>query len=198
RLYGGNGNDTILTGSGVDVAYGGEGDDVINGGGFWGDTGRKTMYGGGGGDTLYGSTGDDLLFGEDGDDHIFGLGGNDLLDGGAGDDGLWGHTGNEVFRGGAGNDTFSYLIGSNFGNDVIVDFQRGSDDIFLFGNFANGNLDTNRDGLLDAADDTVDISSGSMVIDLGLGSGSIAGIDSLTVIGITSLDVQDSGLIILT
>src|SRR5690606_20132065 len=76
--------------------------------------------------------------------------------------------------------------------------QRGSDDIFLFGNFANGNLDTNRDGLLDAADDTVDISSGSMVIDLGLGSGSIAGIDSLTVIGITSLDVQDSGLIILT
>ncbi|MBV7409941.1 Ig-like domain-containing protein [Maritimibacter sp. DP1N21-5] len=69
-VYGGAGNDTILTGDDADVVYGGDGDDTIDGG-----------------------LDDDTLKGDAGDDYIIGGHGADVIDGGDGDDEIWGGLG---------------------------------------------------------------------------------------------------------
>jgi Ca2+-binding RTX toxin-like protein len=55
-LFGGAGNDTILTGNGDSVLVGGDGIDVLNAG-----NGRDILIGGAGADRLTGGNGDDLL-----------------------------------------------------------------------------------------------------------------------------------------
>ena len=56
-------------------------------------------------------------------------GGNDTLNGGTGNDVLFGGAGNDTLTGGEGNDKFVFLANSNSGQDVITDFQAGSDKV---------------------------------------------------------------------
>jgi Ca2+-binding RTX toxin-like protein len=100
RLFGENGNDTIVGGAAVDVMDGGSGDDTVNGGG--------------GNDVLNGGTGKDAIFGGNGSDIISGDAANDRMDGGAG---------NDVLTGGAGADVF--VFGVKAGHDTITDFTMG-------------------------------------------------------------------------
>jgi VCBS repeat-containing protein len=76
-------------------------------------------------------------------DIIYALSGNDTVNGGAGDDTLFGQSGSDILTGGAGNDTLyggnnsdNFVITAGMGNDVIADFQDGSDRIAI-GNFLN-------------------------------------------------------------
>lgn len=91
-IYGGAGDDIILSGASNDVIYGGGGTDFI--------------YGRGGNDVIIGEAGRDYLYGDDGDDVV--VGGND-------DDVIWGGAGDDVLNGGAGFDTVY-----GFGDDDLI------------------------------------------------------------------------------
>jgi hypothetical protein len=69
-VYGGAGNDTIITGDDDDYIEGGEGNDTIDGG-----------------------LDDDEIYGNEGDDFIIGGHGSDTIEGGDGDDEIWGGLG---------------------------------------------------------------------------------------------------------
>jgi Ca2+-binding RTX toxin-like protein len=75
-VHGGDGNDTINTGSRNDDADGGAGNDTINTGGgndmARGGTGDDRISGGDGTDRLNGNFGRDTLFGNAGDDYLCG------------------------------------------------------------------------------------------------------------------------------
>ncbi|MCF3641114.1 M10 family metallopeptidase C-terminal domain-containing protein [Rhizobium sp. TRM95111] len=101
----------------IENAKGGSGDDFM-----YGNQGKNQFNGGKGADDLYGNTGNDKLYGGNGQDHLEGGKGNDLLDGGK--DGQ-----RDELKGNGGKDDFVFKKG--FGNDVILDFQDGSDDIDL-------------------------------------------------------------------
>ena len=109
-VYGGSGNDTIVTGGGHDVIFGGPGDDVIDSG-----SGNDTVYGQGGDDVITGGGGYDVLLGGAGNDVIDGGGEADVLYGGGGDDQLVGGEGADVLLGQAGTDD---LFGGD-GYDVL-------------------------------------------------------------------------------
>ena len=87
--------------------------------------GTKDTYlnGGKGNDQLYGANGNDTLIGGDGNDRIYGAAGNDVLTGG---------TGNDYLEGGSGSDI--YIFGSNFGHDVINNYDSSGncEDIIRF------------------------------------------------------------------
>jgi uncharacterized secreted protein with C-terminal beta-propeller domain len=99
-VYGGDGNDHIVTGGARDFIDGGAGDDVIDAGG-----GNDVVVGGLGNDQLTGGSGNDTLNGGDGADTLLGGAGNDRLNGGAGDDTLVGGAGKDVLDGSTGVDT---------------------------------------------------------------------------------------------
>ncbi len=84
-----------------------------------------------GNDHLHGGAGDDILSGGDGDDVLTGDWGDDILTGNAGRDTIDGGSGYDILSGGSGGDIFVFRDGS--GIDVVVDFQRGIDDIDLAG-----------------------------------------------------------------
>lgn len=134
-LDGGGGNDNLQGGGGSDLLYGGDGNDTLNGGGgadlLEGGAGNDKLKGGGGNDTLDGGDGRDNLAGGNGNDLLLGAGGNDRLNGGKGHDTLDGGQGNDTLIGGAGRDVFVFTDG--FGNDVVKDFQSGTDQIDLSG-----------------------------------------------------------------
>jgi Ca2+-binding RTX toxin-like protein len=69
-----------------------------------------------------GNAGDNQLFGGMGNDTLFGKGGNDYLAGGMGQDTL---------RGGAGKDSFDLTNTLTGGFDILVDFNRLSDQILV-------------------------------------------------------------------
>ena len=78
--------------------------------------------------------------------------GDDALDGKQGNDILAGGTGNDTLTGGAGTDQFHFSgSGGLFGRDVVTDFTRGQDDIYIynqvFSNFADILSHTANDGL---------------------------------------------------
>jgi hypothetical protein len=80
RVFGGNGNDTIVIDSSVTVpAF------------LHGDAGNDALYGGSGDDFLYGGVGNDSLFGNSGRDTLITLGGGvvDIARGGADRDWFW-------------------------------------------------------------------------------------------------------------
>ena len=157
-LQGGAGNDTLEGNFGRDLLEGGDGNDLLLGG-----QGADTLEGGAGNDTLRGGSGHDLLLGGDGDDRLEGNAGSDTLDGGAGDD---------VLRGGIGADTFVFRSG--YGNDRIVDFQRGIDTIEIDAALLGGGTPDPLD-LIPFAGRTDD---GFLILDFGDG-------DTLTFTGIT-------------
>jgi len=133
RIIGTNGDD-ILTGDGENnVLMGMRGNDSLDG-----DLGNDTLFGGKGSDNLFGSSGDNALFGNRGADILNGGDSNDILLGGKGDDLLTGGLGNDSLTGGDGNDRF--LLSSNSGMDIILDFEDGKDLLSLGNNLTFSQL----------------------------------------------------------
>ncbi|MBD3786351.1 MAG: cadherin-like domain-containing protein [Sphingomonadales bacterium] len=152
-VYGGAGNDTILTGDDRDYIEGGDGNDVIDAG-----VDEDTILGSAGDDLITAGEGDDLIDAGEGNDTIYGgLGpsypdlinvpdatdlvqnnGMDTIHAGAGDDVVYGEDDDDLIYGDAGND---YLDGGidedtiegGAGNDTVIggqgaDVLSGGDD----------------------------------------------------------------------
>lgn len=161
-LVGGSGDDTLNGRAGNDLLAGGSGNDILNGGGgqdtaifgsgnnrinlntsTFQDTGEgidqlisiENCYAGAGNDILIGNGLDNILYGEDGNDTIDGGAGNDTILGGNGDDWLIGGGGLDRITGGTGKDVFE--VRRNPGHDLITDFKRGEDRIFLGSGVSN-------------------------------------------------------------
>lgn len=95
----------------------------------------ENCYAGAGSDILIGNSSDNILYGEDGNDTVDGGSGNDSILGGSGDDWLIGGGGLDRITGGAGKDVFE--VRRNPGHDLITDFKRGEDRIFLGSGVSN-------------------------------------------------------------
>lgn len=126
---GGQGNDTISSGSQSDTILGGAGNDILNGGS--GDDliiaggGRDTVSGGSGDDRIDGRSGNDSLSGDDGDDTIRGGAGRDTIEGGGDADQLGGGGGSDAVSGGDGVDQIRGeggrdVLGGGDGPDALV------------------------------------------------------------------------------
>ncbi len=169
-VYGGAGNDTIITSDGDDHVEGGLGNDLINLGAgndyANGNDENDTLYGGDGDDTLTGGPGRNLMFGEGGDDLLgggnrpdtmYGGPGNDRMLGRQGGDALFGGDGDDTLDGGDGNDGLlgedgdDSLLGGR-GNDTLRggrgnDTLRGEGDIdHLYGDAGSDLLDGGAEG----------------------------------------------------
>ena len=116
------GNDRLVVDNIEDVGVnfvdfrGGDGDDELRN--RAGTDAALYANGGAGNDYLNGARGDDILIGGPGNDTIFGRDGIDRLFGQTGDDRLFG---------GGKRDVFVFTVGD--GDDVIVDFQKGFDQV---------------------------------------------------------------------
>lgn len=141
-VLGGAGDDVLSGGNVGDVLDGGDDNDLLRGNGgnddLIGGAGRDTLKGGDGHDTLDGGAGNDTLNGGDGHDDLNGGGSKDILRGNLGDDTLNGSGGNDTLNGGQGDDELTGGAGSDrfvftrvAGQDVITDFEDGSDKINL-------------------------------------------------------------------
>ncbi|MEN9773226.1 MAG: toxin determinant from serotypes 1/9, partial [Pseudomonadota bacterium] len=84
-------------------------------------------------DIVIGSNGRDTLQGGWGADSIRGLGGDDQIDGGPDHDSLGGGPGNDTIVGGSGDDHFVYNVTITNGQDEIVDFGKGADQLRVLG-----------------------------------------------------------------
>ncbi len=184
-VYGGAGNDTILTGDDNDLIYGGSGADAINAGvdddTVYGGDGNDTIVGGEGADFVDGGTGNDLIYGglspdfpdnvnipdaegdlrpDNGRDTLLGGSGNDTIYGLDDNDLILGEGGDDVLFGGVDNDT----VFGGTGNDTITGGQGadllvgGADrDVFLVGSAGDG-IGDEIDGSEDGDDfDTLDL-----------------------------------------
>jgi Ca2+-binding RTX toxin-like protein len=94
---------------------------------------KNDIYGAGSDDRLIGGNKSDKLYGRDGMDALEGRGGKDELFGGAGFDILNGGSGSDKLTGGADTDIFYFEAGEIDGDDQILDFELGTDMIFLQG-----------------------------------------------------------------
>ncbi len=175
-VFGGDGNDTILTGDDADLVFGDIGNDSI-------DAGLDD-------DTVSGGEGDDTILGDEGDDSIDGGDGNDLLYGGSnvatpadlpnnGSDPLVSNN-EDTVRGGDGNDTiFGFddndsLTGDG-GNDVIF---GGLDDDRIDGGAGNDSLsgDEGNDSLTGGeGNDTLNGGAGRDTLVGGIGADLLVG-----------------------
>lgn len=107
RIYGGDGNDTLLGGYVNDLIMGGNGNDYITGG-----YGNDSLSGGAGNDTFYGHGGNDVISGDAGNDWIFA---------GDGNDSMWGGTGRDVLHGSYGVDLF--VVSDDNDADAVYDYR---------------------------------------------------------------------------
>ena len=141
-FLGGAGSDSFLSGKGANLIDGGAGEDWLSyetstsgvavnlatglatGGTAAGD--RLS-----GVENLFGSNGADQLTGNGAENTLYGLAGSDELSGGGGADVLIGGPGKDFLTGGAGADIFYFSAEDADARDVVHDFQRGSDDIYL-------------------------------------------------------------------
>jgi Ca2+-binding RTX toxin-like protein len=182
--------DLLLLGGTVDdTLSGGAGDDFVDGAG-----GNDTLRGRAGDDILVGGAGDDMLAGGAGDDMLIGGSGNDRLFGGDGDDDLGGDAGDDVLTGGGGCDIFSFNLVTTpaAGRDVVADFRRGEDLIWVIGDMADWTrLDTNGDWLLTDEDQHVTVAAGNLTLDLAALSSAVVAPAAVLVLGLTELDVGD-------
>jgi Ca2+-binding RTX toxin-like protein len=169
-VSGGDGDDNVKSGSGDDKLYGGTGNDTIDAG-----KGDNFADGGSGDDVIFGAGGADRLIGGDGDDFLNGYRGNDFLMGGAGNDTLIGGAGNDTLIGSTGNDAF--VFDSNFGNDVIMDFGKAGDELWLSKNI-------NGSGIHDAAD----LQSLGMISGTSTYTVITIGSDSIKIMGVSKDD----------
>ena len=144
RLYGGSGDDFLRGGDGHDLLKGGRGDDSLEGGDdadwLFGGRGDDYMNGGDGDDYIVGgsgndyinrSNGDDCIHGGHGDDTLEGGNGNDYISGGSGNDFISAGGGDDILIGGSGADTFFWEVGFGEGQDVVKDFEFGTDKVLF-------------------------------------------------------------------
>jgi Ca2+-binding RTX toxin-like protein len=157
EIRGGDGADWIEGGAGADVMDGGAGVDwlsylnsgagvrvdlvagVCSGGDAQGDriTNLENVTGSHKADVLIGNNAANTLEGNAGDDEIRGGGGADTLRGGDGDDRLFGEAGSDMLVGGAGTNRLNGGAGadlfqvSRIGMQIVEDFARGQDRIYL-------------------------------------------------------------------
>lgn len=97
QVFGGEGNDRIVTGAGNDQIDAGAGND--------------TVIAGAGNDVIYGQAGNDFLSGGAGNDRLFGGIGTNILLGDAGNDSLFAGSRADVVDGRTGYDTLSLFAG---------------------------------------------------------------------------------------
>jgi Ca2+-binding RTX toxin-like protein len=191
RIFGSRYDDVIIGDSGNNLLQGHHGDDELQGRGgsdiLRGDAGGDILNGGGSFDWIYynssnaavtinlgtgeasggHATGDtiisiervlgsrfaDTITGNDDDNFLRGRGGNDTLNGAEGDDRLEGES---------GSDTFVFKDGE--GDDIVVDFQSGSDVLDVeAANFNALSINNNSDG--------------DAVVDFGGGTVTLLGVD---------------------
>lgn len=169
-VYGGAGNDIIITGDDADEIYGGADNDTINAGidddYVDGGTGNDSIIGGHGSDTIMGGEGDDFIVAGDSTmlypntpdpidplpdndrDYVDGGAGNDTISGQDDDDTLLGGDGDDLLDGGIDED----LLEGGAGNDTIItgegaDVAFGGDDRDTFlGASAGDVIDGNEGG----------------------------------------------------
>lgn len=95
--------------------------------------GLENLIGSAGNDLLWGNRFENEIHGGDGNDYLNGGGvsGSDRLFGDGGDDLLFGGTGNDQLTGGAGADSFMFdgSQSGNSGQDVILDYEEGADQL---------------------------------------------------------------------
>ena len=169
-LNGTESSDNLAGSDGDDAIESAAGEDFIEAG-----LGGDTVSGGDSRDILYGEAGDDLLIGGLGSDFLVGGDGNDTLSGGT-----YNPTDNTItvvdgaqdsLSGAGGNDVFA--LSSDSANDLIYDFEDGSDTIGLVS--------------LGAGDITITPNSDNTVITLNSDSSTLA-----TIVGVTSgIDSSD-------
>lgn len=149
-VYGGTGNDTIITGDDADLIFGGYGDDSIEGGfdddTIWGNQGNDTIIGGEGSDVIDGGYGDDLIYGgygpgvpdavniRDDEGDLRPDNGADLITGGIGNDTIYGMDDDDTIYGGQDNDFIDAgidddLVYGGTGNDTLLGGQ-GDDTVY--------------------------------------------------------------------
>ena len=175
RAVGQDGNDELRTAGGTDQLFGGEGDDLLvsTGGNdrLVGNNGIDVLFGGDGDDAIFGLGGDDILHGEAGDDTLVAGFGDDVVYGDDGDDLVFGHFGNDEIFGGEGNDR---LFGQN--DDDIIHGEGGNDTVR--GGFGDdvlrGNSGDDR-ALGDQGNDDIVVGEGNDIVFGGSGNDSIFG-----------------------
>lgn len=179
-LIGRDGNDLFIPGGGKDLIQGGKGVDTLQlgaehnsydmscnifqntGAGTSLITGIENVNGGDGNDRLLGDAADNRIDGDGGNDYLFGGLGNDVLVGGTGDDWLIGGGGFDRLSGGVGKDVFELRQGAGY--DIITDFMRGEDRIFLgSGTSSLSTLIQNNDCLLYQQSDLLAVITGMPV-----------------------------------
>ncbi|WP_417255418.1 Hint domain-containing protein [Celeribacter halophilus] len=161
-VYGGAGNDTILTGDDNDYIEGGDGNDTIDAGfdddEVYGGAGNDTIQGGEGNDTIDGGDDNDIIYGDvspDSDDYTAfsyyelddhgettsadtdTANNSDVIYGGAGDDTIYGQDDADTLYGGDGDDTLDGGIDDDTlyggaGNDTLLGGE-GDDTIYAGG-----------------------------------------------------------------
>jgi Ca2+-binding RTX toxin-like protein len=100
-------------------------------------TGVENVIGSNYDDLIYGNDAANSLSGGNGNDLLSGLGGNDVISGGNGNDIIFGGVGADTLSGGQDADTFVWtavnesLMAGGKPQDVVTDFQQGSDKIDL-------------------------------------------------------------------
>ncbi|MGD1698437.1 calcium-binding protein [Dapis sp. BLCC M229] len=130
KIFGDNGNDTLVGKQESDTLKGGLGDDWLYGGDETTDPNSDSGYyfvqnnikdhnRGAGNDSLIGNNGNDILFGGAGNDTLEGGPDNDVLQGGNGTDSLVGGTGNDVIFTGALSSGNSDIIYGGGGKDTF-------------------------------------------------------------------------------
>jgi Ca2+-binding RTX toxin-like protein len=172
-LYGLGGSDLLEGGNGTDMLHGGDLSDTLNGG-----NGDDYLNGGTGGDVMNGGDGIDTMFytgssagvvvnlgagsAQGGDaagdtyssvENLLGSAHADTLFGNFADNEFYGAQGDDFLFGSGGNDTFVYRD-NEFGNDTILDFTPGSDQI-RFENTLFFNLDELNANMMQIGDDVV-------------------------------------------
>ncbi len=163
RLYGGDGNDTLIGGSAADYLFG--------------QLGNDTLLGKGGADFLFGGAGNDVLTGGAGNDQVFGQAGNDRMIWNPGD-------GSDLNEGGAGSDTVEVNGGNgaeNFSvnpNGTRVRFDRNDPAPFFIDIGTSEALVLNANG----GDDVFTAANGlaaliALTVDGGAGDDTITGGD---------------------
>lgn len=140
-----SGNDTIEISSTDNVLVsGGEGDDTITTG-----SGHDILKGGEGDDTLKGNAGDDLLMGGEGSDTLIGDAGEDWLVGGEGDDTLTGGADADtfIFSPGHGNDSITdFTVDSDTINLSLYDNITSFDQLTITQNGTDAVIDLSGEG----------------------------------------------------
>ena len=119
KIYGYDGNDSIISGNGNDTVYGGSGDDYIENNG-----GNDILYGEAGNDTIINKSSDSTMIGGLGNDYLQGAVWNDTYIFNLGD-------GNDTIFDQRGTDTLKFGEGITLENIVFTGVKNGNDNDFL-------------------------------------------------------------------